>query len=306
MLLVLFVSGCGKIGDPLPPFIRVPESTSDLTVDQVGYELRFAWTNPLRNVDQSDSTDLEQVVIRAEDDTVAEIVVSGAGERQTLTLSARDLVGVTRQYAVYFETTGGRVSEPSNVVALRVVEVPGPGSAVRATVDQDRILLEWDPPPSGAEVTDAYRIYRSGQVLDDRPITQTRFEDTAYRDGEEYVYTVVPVRRTATGWVEGLASRPLEVTALDRTPPEAPTGVSLTPFEMGAFVRWNSNPENDVIRYRVFRRDGTDGQFRPVEAEPQTTTAYQDSDYQPGYEYAVTALDRSGNESAMSALPDGF
>lgn len=304
ILVVLIGVGCGKVGDPLPPFISVPESASDFTVEQVGYELRFAWTNPLRNVDQSASTDLERALIQIGDDVIVETIVPGPGQRQTFTLPARDLVGSSRQYTIRFETTSGRVSGPSNLVSLAVVDVPGPGSRVRVTVDQDRILLEWDPPVNGLEFTDGYRLYRSGEMFPNLPITETRFEDTDYREGEDYVYTIVPVRQTSSGWVEGLASEPVEVTAIDRTPPRAPTGLSLIPFQGGVFVRWNPSPESDVVRYWVFRREGPGDPFRAIGTEPQATTAYQDPDYQPGYEYAVTALDRSGNEGPMSSLPN--
>ena len=306
ILLVLIGVGCGKVGDPLPPFISVPESASDFTVEQVGYELHFAWTNPLRNVDQSASTDLERALIQTGDEVIVRAMVSGPGQRQAFTLPARDLVGSSREYTIRFETTSGRVSGPSSPVSLTVIEVPGPGNPVRVTVDQDRILIEWDPPVSGVEFADGYRLYRSGEMFPDPPITETRFEDTDYREGEDYVYTIVPIRQTDSGLVEGLAFRPVEVTAIDRTPPRAPTGLSLIPFPGGVFVRWNSSPESDVVRYRVFRREGPGDPFRPVGAESQATTAYQDPDYQPGYEYAVTALDRSGNEGPMSSLPNGL
>jgi hypothetical protein len=303
LLPVLLAPGCGKIGDPLPPFLSIPESTDAFTVEQVGYELYFAWTNPSRNVDQSASVDLNRAVILENLAVVAEVVVSGPGEGQSLVLPARELVGSTLQYTIHFETTRGRVSAPSPQAQVMVIEVPGPGSGIRAEVDQNRVTLEWEPPQNGADITDGYYIYRSGERISgegDALVTVPRFEDTGYRVGETYIYTVVPVREGVSGLVAGLPFEAVSVTALDGKPPSAPTGLSLIPFEGGVFVRWQSNPESDVVRYGVFRRDDPSGDFRRVSSDGQATNAFQDPEYQSGFEYAVTASDRSGNESPIS------
>ena len=303
LLPVLFAAGCGKVGDPLPPYLSIPELASDFTVEQVGYELHFAWTNPSRNVDQSASVDLNRAVIQENGIVVAEVNVSAPGESQSLVLPVRDLVGSTRGYTIHFETTRGRVSAPSSRAQVMVINVPGPGSGVRAEVDQNRVILEWEPPQFGVHITDGYRIYRSGERLSgegDAVITVTRFEDTRYRMGETYVYTVVPVRMGVSGLVAGLPFEAVTVTALDRTPPGAPVGLSLTPFEGGVFVRWQFNSESDVVRYNVFRRDDPDGDFHRVSPEGQATNAFHDSEYQTGFAYAVTATDRTGNESLIS------
>ncbi len=307
LLPVLFADGCGKVGDPLPPFLSIPESADDFTVEQVGYELHFAWTNPSRNLDQSVSVDLDRAVIRENEFVVAEVDVSGPGEDQALELPARDLVGSTRQYTIHFETTRGRISAPSPQAQVMVIEVPGPGSDVRAKVDQNRLTLEWDPPQDGAGITDGYRVYRSGEQISgegDAVLTVPRFEDTRYRVGETYIYIVVPFREGVSGLVAGLPFEAVSITALDRTPPNAPSGLSLTPFEGGVFLRWQSSPENDVVRYSVFRRDDPGGGFQRVSSDGQATNAFQDPEYQPGFEYAVTALDRSGNESPISISID--
>ena len=303
LLPVLLAPGCGKVGDPLAPFLSIPESAETFTVEQAGYELYFAWTNPSRNVDQSASVDLDRAVIRENLSVVVDVVVSGPGEGQSAVLPVRDLVGSILEYTIHFETTRGRVSAPSPQVRVMVIEVPGPGSGVGAEVDQNRVTLEWGPPQNGADITDGYHIYRSGESISgegDALVTVPRFEDTGYRVGETYIYTVVPVREGVSGLVAGLPFEAVSVTALDAKPPSAPTGLSLTPFEGGVFVRWQSNPESDVVRYGVFRRDDPSGDFRRVSPDGQATNAFQDPEYQSGFEYAVTASDRSGNESPIS------
>ncbi len=287
--------------------MSIPESARDFRVEQVGYDLHFTWTNPSRNVDQSASADLNRAVIHENEFSVAEVQVAGPGETQSFTLPARELVGLTRDYTIRFETSGGRVSAPSPPAQVMVIDVPGPGSGVRARVDQNQVTLEWEPPQTGAGITDGYRIYRSGELIageGERVLTMTRFTDTRFRVGETYVYSVVPFREGASGLVAGLPFDAVTLTALDGTAPNAPVGLTLTPFDGGVFVRWEFNPEVDVVGYVVFRRDDADGDFRRISPDGQATNAFQDSEYQPGFAYAVTALDRSGNESASSIAID--
>src|SRR5262245_13994286 len=63
IFICLLTAGCGRVGDPLPPFIRIPESVADLAVYQSGHNLVLTWTNPQRYVDGSAATDLSAVVI---------------------------------------------------------------------------------------------------------------------------------------------------------------------------------------------------------------------------------------------------
>ena len=297
--IVLATLGCGKVGDPLPPFVRIPEAVQDLFLEQRGYDLHFGWTNPTRNVDQSRSDDLAEAVLSTGGEVVASVSATEPALRQHLTLDGRAMVGSSPEFTLRFETSGGRVSAPSNLVSIAVVDVAGPSVALDALVDQGTVILGWERPPDRSELAEAYRIYRSGDLLTDSPTEGTRFEDTMFQVGETYAYTVVAVRRAGEAWVEGFPSEPLLVTAADRTAPGAPGGLVLTPAATGLFLNWQSNPESDVVRYRVFRRSTPSGEFEAV-GEPQITTAFFDAEFRPGYQYVVSAIDEADNESPRS------
>ena len=295
-----FAVGCGKVGDPLPPFIRIPETTSDFRVVQVAYDLQFQWTNPLRNLDQSTSTDLARAVLRADEEILANIEVTAAGELQAYQIPGADLIGVERIYTIQFETSSRRSSDISAPVRLSVVEVPGRGPSPAVAIDQGRVRISWEPPAEGARFVDGYRVYRSDVLISPSSLETRSFDDMTFVEGERYIYAVVAVRRVDDKIVEGVRFPPLEVTVVDSTPPAVPQGIEIVPINDGAFIRWQRSAEADIARYRVYRRVGEGAQFVPIDDGRQTTTAFSDNEYRPGFEYAVSGVDQAGNEGPMS------
>src|SRR5262245_22314144 len=83
LFFFLLLTGCGKVGDPLPPFIRIPESIHDLAVQQNGRDLVFTWTNPAKNIDGSGATDLAHVHIRSNESVIATVTVNAPAQTQS-------------------------------------------------------------------------------------------------------------------------------------------------------------------------------------------------------------------------------
>lgn len=299
IMIALVMFGCGKVGDPLPPLIRIPEAVKDFSVEQRGYELHFSWTNSERNIDQSRSDDLERVVLSLGTEEVAFVPGSVAGEQGHLIYDVYEMVGSHLDFKLYSYTSKGRVSAASNTASITVVDVPGPILSLTGVVDQNRVRLLWEKPVRRVELAQAYRVYRSDVLLFERPIETMRFDDLAFQMGETYSYMVVAVSHARDGWVEGMPSDPVTIIATDGKPPSAPSGLVITPADTGAFLSWDTNSELDLAGYRVFRRIDPLGEFSEL-VELQSTTAFFDSDYKPGYQYAVSAIDDAGNEGGRS------
>ncbi len=299
-LTLLAVAACGKVGDPLPPFLRVPESAVDFTVEQVGYELRFRWTNPSRNLDQSLSTDLARAFIQAGDEVIADLEVEGPGVQEAFRLPSRNLVGVDREYSVFFGTDRGRFSEPSRPVRFSVVPIPGAGPVPASAVDQSRVRLDWAPPAENGDLVDGYRVYRSGELLTRELLPDLFFDDLTFVEGATYAYVVAGVRTIEGRLIQGEPYPALDVVAADRTPPAAPENVRIVPYNTGAFIRWRQNTETDIARYRVYRRSRDDSSLVPIDDGGQIITFYDDGEYLPGFAYSVSAVDESGNEGPVS------
>ncbi len=103
------------------------------------------------------------------------------------------------------------------------------------------------------------------------------------------------------------------VTEVDTTPPFAPRGIYTETGDELVLLSWVPNSEPDLAGYRVYWSDAYDGVY---EFLGQTSTeSYSDYGAPNGVTvyYAVTALDRSGNESELShdivydtPRPEGF
>ena len=299
-ICLLLPAACGRVGDPQPPLVRIPEAVSDFAVVQTGYDLRFSWTNPLRNLDQSTSTDVVSARIRSGEQIVAVTDPGEAGAFQDLFIPARSLLGVERQYVIEFETDQGRVSGASNPVTWTVVDVPGSGSRPSAVVDQGAVRLEWGPPVEQEALAAAYRVYRSGILRTGTPLVTPEFEDRDFEPGARYSYIVVPVRAVEGSFVEGDAYPELMVVAEDRTAPETPSGVRILPNPGFVFIQWDPVTATDLERYRVYRRAGPAAIFEAVDDGEHSVTVFSDSTPPAGAEYVVSAVDDSGNESGTS------
>jgi hypothetical protein len=208
---------------------------------------------------------------------------------------------MTQRFTVVAETTDGKLSAPSNDVAITPVDVPGAVSDIRYVVDQNRIQLEWELPGENPVLADAYivnEVGEDGETASPAVVSVRRYEDVLYETGKRYTYTVTPIRRSDQGEVPGIPSGPVDVIATDRTPPGAPTGLEIVPA--GAYLTWTENPERDLAGYRIFRSANPDSGFSRLAEDLRSSTGIFDAGYQSGLYYVVTAVDESGNESEPS------
>jgi hypothetical protein len=139
--------------------------------------------------------------------------------------------------------------------------------------------------------------------------TSPSFIDTQAEFGKAYVYSVRSVLDYSGTKVESSDSNFLAITPRDTFPPAAPSGlVSVyVPPAGGApahvDLSWAVSGEADVAGYQLYRSEPPDTQATRVNNHLLLTPAFRDMNVVPGrsYHYTVTAVDRSGNESAPSA-----
>ncbi len=89
---------------------------------------------------------------------------------------------------------------------------------------------------------------------------------------------------------------------VDLSPPLSPEGLAAAPTRSAIELMWEPIADGSLAGYTVYRRKEGTLLYMPLAAVPAEETTYRDGDVEAGvfYDYAVTARDDAGNESALS------
>ena len=236
-------------------------------------------------------------------------------------------------YRVRTLISARRPSPDSKDVILRLYPVAERISSLDAKVTEQGIDLKWPPPArtsAGQPLREImeYHVYRgeldplttgiaAGDPLQAKwksPLLQlgatnaTDYRDSGFDYGKTYAYLVRSVISSSAGTLESSDSPLAIVTPKDTFPPAAPEGLvaviqpGATPGSVAVELSWAINVESDLAGYRVYRsqQEGARGILLTPDLLP--SPAHRDNSVESGerYWYTVTAVDRSGNESAPS------
>jgi len=336
-LLTLFCSGCGHKGQLQEPVPRVPQAVSDLRVVQQADRLLFTWTVPTAYLNgvplEVSSVEIRVMEVREEE-------ISGEKSRKSFVNYSRPLAGYEigrleagmnravlrlemekvagKNYLFGLRAKGkkGGWSEISNLVAVKPEILPLPPSGLRAEVGESMISLSWEMPGAnldGRPIADRifYNLYRSEggefRLINDQPLTQTRFEDLNFSFGLTYRYLVRSVVDCGGEYRESADSEILEVKAVDVFPPAPPSEVRALSGSEGVTLSWLPNQEKDLAGYRVYRAKAAgSGGETPSLLTPEilTVPVFLDGavEKNTGYTYSICAVDHFGNESRAARI----
>jgi predicted small lipoprotein YifL len=333
-LLLLAASGCGKKGPLLPPLRIVPQAAEDLRASQRGARVILEWVNPPTYNDGSALPGIAAIEIWEG----AAIGDFPAKARLILTLAAADLEGLrtgpgpaSRAFAFSFvpsepaapagtarlyalkiiDARRKRASEFTVPASVLYVPVPRPPAGLAAETEETRIVLTWTPPAANADGTapaalGGYVVLRSEgdeapRRMTERPLAEPRYEDTDFAFDRAYRY-VVRAAASAAVSAESEDSAPLEIKPRDTFPPAVPAGLSASAGGSVITLLWEAGRESDLAGYRIWRREAG-GEWAALASDMVAGSATTDASAAPGvrYEYAVSAVDAAGNESARSA-----
>jgi hypothetical protein len=231
-------------------------------------------------------------------------------------------------YTVRTRGLGKKSSPDSNSMSLRVYPAPISIDDVKTTFTRSAVELTWTPPQRtlvGASPTiTSYRIYRgeleTGTAVTDNslrlkaPLARIGESDAAtYSDTQAvldtpYVYSVRSVVQNSGVSLESSDSNFATITPRDLLPPAAPQGLLVVPVPAQADspahleLSWAISSEPDIAGYLVYRSDSQGTRGTRLNQDLLPTPSFRDISVPPGkrYFYSVTAVDRSGNESAAS------
>jgi len=302
---LLTLTGCGYVGEPLPPALKRPVRVVDLSAVEHGSKIVIRFTVPKLTTENLPINGMPEIDLRigpAPDPFVLQewqrsaervAVHEEVGASARVDVDAAKYYGKTVFIAVDVHGPGGRSAGLSNFVILPVVPALPTPEAVTAKDAPDAVELGW------RAAAPEFRIYRKLEGEPDMAqigtSTMQSYLDKTIEYGKTYSWSVQSVRKTGDTYAESGMSSIDTFKPVDRFPPAVPAGVLPVPGTQSIELVWQPNTEKDFSRYRVYR----DGQKI---ADDVSAPAYSDRTVKPGvkYTYQVTSVDTAGNESAKS------
>ena len=323
--LIALVSGCGKIGDPLPPIPRAPLIIDELKVEQQGTNLILSF--PLVRTNRSailERIDIYRLIESANDpaglpqesfSSSATLIQSIQGDRipqksSTVTfIDPLDLKNTARdrrhRYAIRLVAASGVAADFSNYAMIApLYELSRPPSNIEFRQTERETLIKWAPPAtnengsSPANVA-AYNIFRrageNGSLvkLNSEPLREPQFSDRNFRFEVNYQYIVrslslLPGNAALSSAIESNDSALMNHTPKDSFPPAAPSSVTIASINSIVSIFWPLNSEPDVAGYNIYRSE--DDKAPPekwVRLNPllHKTASFRDDKVQVGKQY---------------------
>jgi hypothetical protein len=288
------LTACGYVGPPLPPALNLPRAVNDLRAEQVGDRIVVHFTTPAKTTEDLPIAQLRAIRLYV-DAEAYEIPATKLGALDH-PIAAGKWAG--KQVELVLRTVGvtGRESEVSNRVSISVIApLEQPRVTTRNTADG--VALTWT---GNAPL---FRVQRSIPADPDpgfEQIAETdkrEFTDGNAADGVGYVYMITGVSGESA---RSLPSDPAAITPADTFAPAVPGGLTAVALGPTVDLSWTRNTESDLAGYNLFR--GEDDRPLTVYAEGVALPTFADRNVGAGkrYRYAVSAVDKKGNQSGRS------
>jgi hypothetical protein len=292
--------GCAYLGNPLPPTLDIPTRVTDLRAAEFGDKILVQFTLPPLTTEGLPLTGLKLVEVRAaagSDGRNYSIPASGPGP-VSYQFTAQEWVGKPVTLMVRATGQKGKAADWSNAVALAVATPLTTPARLQAATVPEGVRLTWQ----GA--APHYRIFRGAGEVPATPFAESdkaEFIDSMADFGAPYKYFVQAI---AGEDHQSEASATVSITPLDTFAPAVPAGVTAVAGVNAIELAWERNTEDDFAGYFVYRSSGGGAVARV--AGPIDEPTYSDRAVEAGmkYGYAVSAVDKAGNESARSMAVD--
>ena len=233
-------------------------------------------------------------------------------------------------FFVELENRAGKTAGPSNAAWVATGAAPPAVTGLRLETEADGVVVRWQ-----AAAPEPGMVMRLHRTLVTQPKAPKPSEENGAPPPQEQTLEVELSRSDAGGaldrdatldhvWrytaqrvleinvdaraleIAGVASEPVTIDAKDVFPPAVPAGLTAVVDEQAKAIdlSWTPDTAPDLVGYFVYRQDVTaaTGWVRVSGTTPVVPPSFDDRNVVPGhrYAYAVSAVDRDGNESARS------
>jgi hypothetical protein len=309
--LAALMSGCGYVGNPMPPLADIPSAVKDLNAVQRGGAILVEFTVPLTTTENMPIRKVLKLDLRiGTAGAPFDVGAWAAGAKQVT--GAKYSNGIARYEIPSAEFTGkdvavgvraiganGKAAAWSNIAMLPVIAPPETPREVQVGDTAAGEHLVWTAKGDGFRVF--RRIGDAGDFTLAATTQQPEWTDHDVDFDRLYTYRVQTVMKLAGGTeAEGDMSAEVTVTPRDVFPPAAPAALVASTAPTSIELSWNPNTERTMGTYSVYR-SAAGAAFEKI-ADAVAIPAYSDRTAEHGksYRYQVTAVSRTGHESPRS------
>jgi len=235
----------------------------------------------------------------------------------------KDFVSKKYLFSLRVKDIRRRKSLYSTPISFEAKMLSNPPLNFNAEVFADKILLQWDPPGENIDLSTpplvaGYNVFRAAGKskavrLNPVLIKGRTYEDKTFDFGTTYSYLVRVSSSESSPYQESEDSEVFEISPKDTFAPAPPKGVVLVMGPDILSLSWDANQESDLGGYRVWKRAEGESEFAALMKEPILENTYTDTSVEKNirYYYAITSMDKAGNESQKSntiseIIRDGF
>jgi fibronectin type 3 domain-containing protein/predicted small lipoprotein YifL len=336
-VLVAAFSSCGKKGPLVLEPKNTPPAVENFHARQIGGQIELAWNFPASLGDKREAFELSWVSkvtvyhenLEPGEAPPADAFIKKAGVLAKLkaeeikglsqnspscrfTFKNRDLLSKIHGFSVVYQYAR-KSSAPAAPLTLKTMLTPPPIQDLQASRQGKTVTLSWSRPAAadkerGLPEISGYHVYRringAGGETDFRLINAATVINEFFHDLDtgtdgEYEYQV---SCRLDEHVENAPSNPVKVRIQDTFPPDIPGNLVSFTAKDQVFLTWEKVPDTDLAFYRVYRKSVEKEDFTLL-ADALSDNFFRDKQVVHGktYIYAITAVDRKGNESDFSS-----
>ena len=296
-------TGCGYIGEPLPPALNIPSRVTDLRAVEFGDKILAEFTLPPLT---TEGLALNVDAVAKSTQTVNENEHAVRQSAEGVKKSSEALGSLTGLLDV--NHPGTRVVAIVLIAAAVLAYALLLGLVITAPLEHPT-GLKAENVERGVQLTwrgtgPRYRVFRSAG--DENPerladTDQPQYLDESRQFGTLYRYLVQAISGELT---QSELSEPISITPMDIFPPAVPAGLTAVSSTNTIELAWERNTEPDFKGYNVYR-SAEGGPLEKIASLIEAPT-YSDRQIEPAkkYRYTVSAVDLTGNESQRSEVAE--
>ncbi len=335
-LTIMVGTACGRKTNPLTPDSPRPAAVTAVKAEVRDNLAYLSWPIPIRNIEGKEMkpSDVREFrVYRAAGAVgkrpryrlydVIQLAAPAPSEIRGNEIFWKDInlrYGQVYKYKIRAVSKRGGVGPFSAIAVITPLLSLAPPSGVAAKSGDNQVGVTWKAVTkrmdgSRYEGFIGYNVYRgttarryAQKPLNKEPLRKTVFSDTAAQNDTTYYYMVRTVDSPALPWKESVDSGEASATPRDRTPPGRPGGITVVPGVGRVFLTWSENKEKDIAGYYIYRSVKRGSGYKRLTDKPLKRTTFSDETVKSGttYYYAISAVDKAGNEGRRSKSVNAY